>query len=500
MRLHSCIITILLLLSGTPGLAEEHSIELRVMSFNVWYGGDEVSLAMTGEAIRAANADIVGLQESDRNLERIAATAGMRYVDPRRRIISRWPLFDSGPGVRTEPGTSPYSTTGLDQDALHAWVMVRPGKVVAVANVHLSNAPSGLGAARNGGAPGEVRTIEESSRVVETRPLTGLAGLAESGYPVFLTGDFNTASHLDWTAATRATRDDVPFAFDWPVTRMLSDAGFRDSYREAHPDPLQSPGYTWTPGAPHPLSDHERARDRIDYVFTTGKTETLASQIVGEAGNPVVDIEISPWPSDHRGVVSTFRLEPAAAPPMISATPRRLAEDGALHVRTWDPSGATWTAMIVPRGGSLEDALSGVHEMPHDYQRSIPLSTLGLAPGDYDAILVDESGETIARDAFTIVAVDARSELAAVDTTVAPGEPIRVLWRNAPGDLRDWVGLYRAGEVDVMRYIAFVYTEASFSGEAELSVPELEPGEYELRLLHDETYVVLAKTGIIIAN
>lgn len=87
MRLHSCFITILWLLSGSPGLAEDHSIELRVMSFNVWYGGDEVSLAKTGDAIRAADADIVGLQETDRNLERIAAAAGMRYVDPRRRII-----------------------------------------------------------------------------------------------------------------------------------------------------------------------------------------------------------------------------------------------------------------------------------------------------------------------------------------------------------------------------------------------------------------------------
>ena len=498
MRKKTCFILFLCLLTGSPAKAADDGIELRVMSFNVWYGGDEVSLAKTGDAIQAANADIVGLQETDRNLERIAAAAGMPYVDPRRRVISRWPLFDSGTGVRTESGASPYSTTGLDQDALHTWVMVRPGKVIAMANVHLSNAPSGLGAARNGGTPGEVRTIENSSRVVETRPLTRLAELALYGYPVFLTGDFNTASHLDWTAATHAARDDVPFAFDWPVTRMLADAGFRDSYREAHPDPLQSPGYTWTPGAPHPLSDHERARDRIDYIFTTGETETLASQIVGEAGNPVVDIEISPWPADHRGVVSTFRLVPAAAPPMISATPRRLVENSAVHVRTWDPSGATWTAMIAPRGGSLENALSGVREMPHDYQRSIPLSTLGLAPGDYDAILIDESGETIARDAFTIVAEDARQELAAVDATVAPGEPIRVRWRNAPGDLRDWVGLYRAGEVDVTRYIAFVYTEASFSGEAELSVPELEPGEYELRLLHDETYVVLAMTGIVI--
>jgi hypothetical protein len=281
---------------------------------------------------------------------------------------------------------------------------------------------------------------------------------------------------------------------------MLADSGLRDSYREAHRDPLESPGYTWTPGAPHPLSDHERARDRIDYVFTAGETETLSSEIIGEPGNPVVDIAISPWPSDHRGVVSTFRLVPAPAPPMISSTPRRLVGNGAVHVRTWDPSGATWTAMLVPRGGSIDDALSGVRDMPHDYQRSIPLSTLGFAPGDFDAILVDESGETIARDGFTIVADDAQAELEVVEPTIVSGEPIHVRWRNAPGDLRDWVGLYRAGEVDVTRYLAFVYTEASFSGEAVLSVPETEPGEYELRLLHDETYVVLARAEITVSN
>ena len=96
------------------GATADEAVTLRVMTFNAWYGGEQVSLEKIGEAIRAANADIVGVQEADRNLERIAEAAGMPYVDPRRRLLSRWPIFDSGSGQRTETGPSPYSTTALD--------------------------------------------------------------------------------------------------------------------------------------------------------------------------------------------------------------------------------------------------------------------------------------------------------------------------------------------------------------------------------------------------
>ena len=441
------------------------------MTFNVWYGGEQVSLDKVGAAIRAADPDIVGLQEADRNLERIAAAAGMPYVDPRRRLLSRWPIFDSGTGVRTETGPAPYSTTALDRDALHAWVMVRPGQVVAVSNVHLSS----------GAALGELRRAE-------TEPLTALGRVAANGTPVFLTGDFNSTSHLD-------SGEDGP-----SVSRMLADAGLRDSYREAHPDAAASPGFTWTPGAPHPLADHEKHRSRIDYVYSAGRVETVASQVVGEAGGPSTDIAITPWPSDHRAVVSTFRVVPEPAPPLIVATPRLVPQDEPVLLRTWDPSGPTWTAVIVRRGGSPRDALTGVRGMPHDYQRTIPLATLGLEPGDYDALVVGDDGAVLRRNAFTIAARGARPEIEAIDARVRLGTPIRVRWRGAPGELRDWVGLYRAGETDASNYLGFVYTEAAFAGEASV-VPDpgnrrLEPGEYELRLLQDESYVVLAKAGV----
>jgi endonuclease/exonuclease/phosphatase family metal-dependent hydrolase len=479
------------------------AVTLRVMTFNVWYGGEQVSLAKVGEAIRAAGADIVGLQEADCNLERIADAAGMPYVDPRRRLLSRWPIFDSGTGERTQRGPSPYSITALDRDAVHAWVMVRPGQVVAVANVHLSNSPSGLGAARHGGTIADVLAIEQRTRVMEAEPLTAMGRLAVDGTPVFLTGDFNTASHLDWTDATRRAREDVPFAIEWPTTRLLADAGLRDSYREVYPDPVQRPGFTWTPGAPHPLRSSERGRDRIDYVWTGGRTQTIATQIVGEVDGPDVDVVVAPWPSDHRAVVSTFRVVPRDAPALIAATPRRVTEGGTVLVRTWDPAGDTWTAVITRRGADPQEALTSVRGMPHDYQRTIPLSTLGFAPGDYDAVLVGEDGSVLKRNAFTIVASAAQPAIAAVESPVRAGVPVRVRWLNAPGDLRDWVGLYKAGATDVSQYLGFVYTEAAFSGDATL-LPDpgngpLAPGEYELRLLHDESYVVLASARLTIA-
>jgi endonuclease/exonuclease/phosphatase family metal-dependent hydrolase len=395
----------------------------------------------------------------------------MPYVDPRRRLISRWPIFDSGRCERSVQGASPYSTTSLDPDALHAWVMVRPGKVVAAANVHLS---SGSG--------------EDALRLEEARPLAALGRLGGPGTPVFLTGDFNTSSHLDGSGGD--------------VTRLLSDAGLRDSYREAHPDAALRPGHTFTPGAPHGAAPG-RARIRIDYIFTAGRSETLSSQVVGESGGAVTDIPVFPWPSDHRAVVSTFRVVPDDAPALLAATPRRVPPGDPVLLRTWDPSGPGWTALVAPRGGAPADAITGVRDMPHDWQRMVPVSTVGLAPGGYDALLVGEGGEVLRRCAFAVAEPGARPEVAAVSSAVPRGNPIRVRWRGAPGDLRDWIGLYRAGETDVSRYLGFVYTEAGFDGEADLPVDPRDPwpaGDYELRLMHDESYVVLATAAVAVTR
>jgi endonuclease/exonuclease/phosphatase family metal-dependent hydrolase len=243
-----------LALGGAAHANASEPIELRILSFNVWYGGEQVSLDQVVHVIRTVNADIVALQEPDGNTVRIARAAGYPYVDVRRHLLSRVPLFDSGSGELTETGSQPYSITGLDPDALHAWALVAPGRVIAVGNTHLSSERFGPDLLHEGRSVAEVMASEGEKRIPEVRPLArGFGRLAAAGVPLVLAGDFNSASHLDWTAAAGRKARPPRAAFEWPVTRLLADAGLTDSYRSAHPDPVARPGHTFTPGYPHPL-------------------------------------------------------------------------------------------------------------------------------------------------------------------------------------------------------------------------------------------------------
>ena len=58
--------------SRRPAAAQPLTVE----TFNVWYGGGQVEFNRIGNAIKAAGADVVGIQEPEGNLRRIADVAG----------------------------------------------------------------------------------------------------------------------------------------------------------------------------------------------------------------------------------------------------------------------------------------------------------------------------------------------------------------------------------------------------------------------------------------
>lgn len=126
--------------------------------------------------------------------------------------------------------------------------------------------------------------------------------VAKSSAAVFVMGDFNEPSHRDWTAkAVQAKLQPVKVA--WPTTSGLESLGFVDTYRAAHPDEVSHPGLTWTPTTAE--NDPEDHHDRIDYVFAKAPgLAVLRSAVLGEKSERA-DIVITPWPSDHRAVVST---------------------------------------------------------------------------------------------------------------------------------------------------------------------------------------------------
>ena len=90
------------------------------------------------------------------------------------------------------------------------------------------------------------------------------------------------------------------------MSEKLFDLGFRDTYREIHPDPVKDPGITHGAGGTHRL----RLRG--------GPSTTLDSKLVGEQGGEDVDIEAAPWTSDHRAVLSSFEMTPVAMPTLIA--------------------------------------------------------------------------------------------------------------------------------------------------------------------------------------
>jgi endonuclease/exonuclease/phosphatase family metal-dependent hydrolase len=439
-----------------------------VMTFNVWYGGVQVDSASIGAAIRAAGADIVGVQEPEGRLRRIARSAGLPYADPTLHVISRYPLYAANAGgVRIG-----YAAVDLDH-------------VVAIANVHLTATPYGPEWIRDGRSPARVIRLERSTRLPEIKPYLGPLGrLARRGVPVFLTGDMNSPSHLDWPT------------LEWPVSKALADAGFRDSYREIWPDAAARPGLTWTPGTPPPRIRPTETLDRIDWVMATGPSTTLSSKLVGESGGPDVDIGVDPWGSDHRAVASTFEVEPGPAPRLVNATPRVARVGQTVTIRYTTTAGRNRKIGILPAHGKRPIVTLPIYDAS-DHLAAF-FGTRSLGAGAYRAALLGSGGEVQASSPFWVLPRGARPRISAARASFAAGKPIRLRWRNAPGNKLDWVGIFRAGPLDVYDYLGFSYLGALPHGHVSFApgdlYEKLEPGRYVAGLFLDDGYSLLART------
>ena len=62
---------------------------LRVLSFNILYGGDEIAFENVVDVIQKANPDIVGIQEAEGNIPKLAAALGWKYFDNRLQLLSK---------------------------------------------------------------------------------------------------------------------------------------------------------------------------------------------------------------------------------------------------------------------------------------------------------------------------------------------------------------------------------------------------------------------------
>lgn len=458
---------------------------VRVMSFNIEWGGTHVRFASVVEAIVASGADIAGIQEPQGNLARLARALGW-HLSRRNHVISKYPLVDPpGGGGR------------------FLFVEVTPGRVVAIANVHLPSDPYGPYWLRAGRTSEEVMMLEREVRLSAITPLLDtLEPIYRRGVPVFLAGDFNAPSHEDWTEAAAGHFLHRDAAFDWPVSRAVIAAGFRDSYRAVHPDPVAQPGFTWW--AARPLIENYNPsdpgdRNRIDFVWFAGPATAKDSRLVGEANGRGVSVSISPWPSDHRAVLSEFRVEPAPMPVLVT-TDRRVYRQGEEIGVTWHAPEAHASILLLRDGADGSPVERRVPVQPASGKTSIP--TADLPPGAWRVTLLGADGRTISRNEFWILEPDAEPEIAVGAETLVTGDSVPISWQNAPGNRFDWIAIFDAAAAETSRrYVAYVYVDAQSTGSLELSAHTaregwpLPPGRYVARLLEDDGFAVLAESA-----
>ncbi|MBI1744485.1 fibronectin type III domain-containing protein [Candidatus Acetothermia bacterium] len=88
-----------------------------------------------------------------------------------------------------------------------------------------------------------------------------------------------------------------------------------------------------------------------------------------------------------------------------------------------------------------------------------------------------------------------QAQLVASPSVVAPSQTVTVQFAGAPGNSRDWIGLYAAG-ADNKTFISYNYINSQRSGTTTFTAPTT-PGQYEFRLFCCDGYTDSARSNTI---
>ncbi|WP_195892084.1 endonuclease/exonuclease/phosphatase family protein, partial [Bacillus niameyensis] len=271
-------------------IPEKQSQNLKVMTFNIWNGGREmgaeIGVQRTVEVIKESGADLIMMQETYGSGPIIADALGYYFYlrSSNISIMSRYPILE----------TYPY------YQAFHCGgVRVRFNKdlYVNVFSIWLHYLSDYLGEMHQKAdlsyaelLEGEQKRLNELKEIMKC--LEPLA-LKSDQEPLLLCGDFNSGSHLDWIEETQSRHNGYVFPF--PQSHALVAAGYKDAYRQIHPDPVSDPSITW------PVAELDNyIRDRIDFIYLHG------TKIHPQSARKI-DTHPVRFPSDHAAVLVDFQ-------------------------------------------------------------------------------------------------------------------------------------------------------------------------------------------------
>jgi endonuclease/exonuclease/phosphatase family metal-dependent hydrolase len=252
-----------------PAPAPAPAREVTVLVYNIHAGKDasgSENLARVAELVGSTGADLVLLQEVDRNTQRsgpvdqpgtlarltgysvsFGRTIGFQGGDYGVALLSRWPIQRDTLiplAVTAPPGRT---AEGREQRGVLLAVVDAPGGPLAVLNTHLDHTGEDLWRVQ------EIATVLRVARTAESREM-----------PLLIGGDFNARPES-------------------AVHAELRDAGFRDAWEGCG----AGDEMTFPAGAPD---------RRIDYLYIAGDTRCEGARVLPSQA------------SDHRPVLFRLRL------------------------------------------------------------------------------------------------------------------------------------------------------------------------------------------------
>lgn len=336
-----CLLTV----SSTNVQAEEQATYLKVLQLNIWHEGTMVKGGFEGlvETVTQVQPDLILMSEV-RNYENVDFLEQLKSALKKKKLIfegkTEWSV-DVGILSRY-PILAQDTVCGTDGGGLKAHIQIN-GKEIVAYSVHLdyTHYACYLPRGYNGETWKKINNpitdssaIEQANRTSKRDEemrnfLTDAAN--EKGKFLILGGDFNEPSHLDWQENTKNLWEHQGTVVRWDCSVLLSEAGFIDSFREKYPNPVTHPGFTYPANNPDvTLKDLDwvpeaDGRDRIDFIYYYAPSEKFQLKevkIIGpkgsishnrrvkeESGENTVYTPQCTWPSDHRGILTTFHIK-----------------------------------------------------------------------------------------------------------------------------------------------------------------------------------------------
>ncbi|CAD5218140.1 unnamed protein product [Bursaphelenchus okinawaensis] len=293
---------------------------LRIMTFNTWNMGRYVhdGRQKIAKHIKLNNVDVVGLQE-------VRATEEIEEVVKHLNTDSTetWSYIYYGNCAIVTKHTINLKSVAKTTSGVGVQILLDSKRKLMLYSLHMAYtnyAPYALMYRQSnvkalldyGECSDQHCRCGNAKDLVKSQEFQDALGRTKTE-PLFVLGDFNSPSHLDYAENLKHLH--YGYSYQFPSTFIIQNAtGMVDSYRELYPDVEKYPGASWsTVNVVMNTVDFNymirEPQDRIDFIlYKSSSVKAVKSgRYAGDFVTYPKDIVNNDWPSDHYAYISEFK-------------------------------------------------------------------------------------------------------------------------------------------------------------------------------------------------